>query len=381
MGIYKSIENVKKNDNNAHVLSIIIPVYNTVDFLYECFDSVINQKDIDIEIIAIDDGSTDGSTEIIRAYEGKYSFFKAIYLENNQGVSVARNKGLSVATGKYIGYLDSDDYVIPNKYSKFINICEKNNLDLIRFSYENFLDNKHGKIKTNKKINVNMMVAKYESNIMTGQELLSDLKNKNDYVVNVCLWIVKRSLIEKNNIRFLPGIIYEDAPYIFNVVLKAKKCMCCDTVVVKRRIRNMSIEHRPPTPEKAFGAFKGIAYMIRAIQNINWENDDVKEKTMLEIKRRYLFSARAFIQLNENQKNQFYSICSDSDMILFQATILPYVEIKEQMILQKNELKEYKKEIKRLKKKLKNIRNSKTFKVGKLIVGTISKIKKLVINS
>lgn len=93
-------------------ISIIVPVYNTCNYLSRCLDSLVNQ-DIynDIEIIVIDDGSTDESPEIIRKYAKQYANIKAIFLSFNTGVVTARNIGLNIAKGEYIGFLDSDDYV------------------------------------------------------------------------------------------------------------------------------------------------------------------------------------------------------------------------------------------------------------------------------
>ena len=93
-------------------ISVILPVYNNVQYLEECLDSVLTEKRLSIEIVAIDDGSTDGSEQILDEYAGKYENIRVFHQENS-GVSIARNLGLEKAKGEYICYLDSDDHYCP----------------------------------------------------------------------------------------------------------------------------------------------------------------------------------------------------------------------------------------------------------------------------
>ena len=95
--------------NNSVKVSVIIPVYNVENYLKECIDSVINQTLTDIEIICIDDGSTDGSTEILNEYASKGDNRIKVFYQQNSGVSATRNKGIDIAIGEYIKFVDSDD--------------------------------------------------------------------------------------------------------------------------------------------------------------------------------------------------------------------------------------------------------------------------------
>ena len=101
-------------------VSIIIPVYNTAPYLRECLDSVVNQTLKDIEIIIVDDGSTDGSTEICKEYAAKDCRIKLL-IQENQGVVVARNSGISLASAPYVGFVDSDDYIELDMYEELLN--------------------------------------------------------------------------------------------------------------------------------------------------------------------------------------------------------------------------------------------------------------------
>lgn len=111
-------------------ISVIIPIYNIEKYLRECLDSIANQTLDDIQVLMIDDGSTDSSAEICKEYEKKYDGFEYYYKENG-GTASARNLGLSKATGEYIGFVDSDDYVELDMFQRFYDTAKKYNADIV----------------------------------------------------------------------------------------------------------------------------------------------------------------------------------------------------------------------------------------------------------
>lgn len=111
------------------IISIIIPIYNVAPYLRECLDSIQEQTFKDFEAILIDDGSTDGSGQICDWYASKYKRFKVIH-KSNGGVSSARNMGLDIAQGKYIGFIDPDDYISPDFYELLLNAIQSNDADI-----------------------------------------------------------------------------------------------------------------------------------------------------------------------------------------------------------------------------------------------------------
>ena len=124
-------------------VSIIIPVHNSSKYLNECLDSVINQTYQNLEIIIIDDKSTDNTLEIINTYKDKR--IKLLKLSRNKGVSYTRNKGIKASTGTYITFLDSDDYWVLDKIEKQVKFIEKNNYSFIYSSYSYLKNNKKHK--------------------------------------------------------------------------------------------------------------------------------------------------------------------------------------------------------------------------------------------
>ena len=115
-------------------VSVILPVYNEEKYLPQCLDSICGQTLREIEIICVDDGSTDSSPQILEGYAKKDARVKLIRQEN-QFAGVARNKGMSYATGKYLSFLDADDYYAPEMLEKMAEEAEKNKADIVICRY------------------------------------------------------------------------------------------------------------------------------------------------------------------------------------------------------------------------------------------------------
>ncbi len=110
-------------------ISVIVPIYNTAEYLHTCFQSIINQTYDNLEIILIDDGSTDASPEICDQYAAKDPRIKVVH-KKNEGVAVARNTGVSIATGDYLAFIDSDDFIDLKMYERLVNNAKKHNADI-----------------------------------------------------------------------------------------------------------------------------------------------------------------------------------------------------------------------------------------------------------
>ena len=121
-------------------VSVIVPVYNASRYLHKCMDTLVNQTYDDYEVILVNDGSTDNSEEICYQYTKSYSKLKYFSKENG-GVSSARNYGLSMATGEYIMYVDSDDYVAYNILERLMSIADVNNADIVTSDIIKFWEN------------------------------------------------------------------------------------------------------------------------------------------------------------------------------------------------------------------------------------------------
>ena len=130
---FANVENLPESENNSIKISIIIPVYNTAPYLRRCLDSAINQTLEEIEIICVNDGSTDNSLEILQEYAQKDKRIKLINFENNKGVATARNEAIKIATGEFLGFLDSDDWM-ENELFEYL-YKNSSNFDVIKGVY------------------------------------------------------------------------------------------------------------------------------------------------------------------------------------------------------------------------------------------------------
>ena len=124
------------------LLSIIVPVYNTIEYIDECINSILDQEFTDFELIIIDDCSSDGSSNRIDEWSKNDNRIVPIHKNQNKGVSDSRNLGLSIAKGKYIAFVDSDDYVEKNMYNKMIDLLEKSGADIAFGGYNKVTENK-----------------------------------------------------------------------------------------------------------------------------------------------------------------------------------------------------------------------------------------------
>lgn len=197
---------------NSVLISIIVPIYNTSKYLNRCIDSLIHQSLSDIEIILIDDGSTDNSLKICEEYEKRFDNIR-IYSQNNSGQSVARNYGIRVAKGKYIGFVDSDDYVDSGMYESLLKVALSNNCDLCICGNEKYYN--YSDIHT---CNKN---AEYETEI-DNQKILKNylLQKISSYP---CDKIFKRELLLNNNIKFPEGYYFEDINFVLKSLYYSNK--------------------------------------------------------------------------------------------------------------------------------------------------------------
>ena len=187
-------------------VSIIISVYNAEKYLEKCLNSVIKQTLKDIEIICINDGSTDGSLNILQKYSEKDKRF-IIIDQKNSGLSYSRNKGLSVAKGEFIGFVDSDDWIDEDFYKKLYDAAIEYKADIaagnilrVHDNEENEFYIKYDEIKIAKKTNKKYKLAEIPENC---------------YVWNK---IYNRKILEKIDLKFREGIVYEDLVFTHKVL-------------------------------------------------------------------------------------------------------------------------------------------------------------------
>ena len=197
-------------------ISIIIPIYNVNKYLRECIDSIINQTLKTIEIICVNDGSTDNSLEIIKEYI--YDNRIIIINKNNSGYGDSMNQGLNIASGEYIGIVESDDFIDINMFENLYKITKKGDIDIIRSNFYLYWEK-------NKKEALNFKILKNLYN-----KIFNPMELQNIFLVQPSIWagIYKKLFLIKNNIKFLttPGASYQDTSFFYKTLFKANKIFC-----------------------------------------------------------------------------------------------------------------------------------------------------------
>ena len=192
-------------------LSIIVPVYNTEKHLKKCFDSIINQNNSEIEIVVINDGSTDNSETIIKEYTDKYKDIFKYYKKDNTGVADTRNFGIEKATGEYIMFLDSDDYIDQKLYDNIKKYIDEN-VELIKYKMQ--------RVDENDKLLEIVPGATFDE--ITGEEGFNRLYGTDVLLDSPCVYVIKKDIFERNNLKFKVGTEHEDFGLIPFVIVLAK---------------------------------------------------------------------------------------------------------------------------------------------------------------
>lgn len=219
---------------NKGLISIIVPIYNVKDYLDECVRSIINQSYSNIEIILVDDGSNDGSEDMCDSYGQIDRRIKVIH-KLNGGLSDARNVGLSQASGEYIGFVDSDDFVDANMYEELIGLSLQYDADLVCARYDYV-----GADST-----YSLSMANGDIKCIDSKDFLYYLIGGNDDIVSTySVWdrLYKRSIIEK--LTFPRGMCYEDVVFSTKAIINSTKLVYINKFLYHYRIRQGSISHR-----------------------------------------------------------------------------------------------------------------------------------------
>ena len=206
-------------------ISIIVPVYNVEKYIAKCLKSLTLQTLQGIEIIIVNDGSLDRSIDIIEKYVKENPTKIKYYEKKNGGLSTARNYGLEYATGEYIAFLDSDDYVEINMYEEMYNLAKKENADMVECDF--IWEWEYGKKVYDKR---------------------REYKTKEDMMKKprVVAWnkIYKREILNKNKIRFPEGLIYEDMEFFYKLLPHLNKISYINKYFVHYIQRKDSISNK-----------------------------------------------------------------------------------------------------------------------------------------
>lgn len=283
-------------------VSIIVPVYNTAEYLPECLDSLVNQSLKDIEIICVDDGSSDNSLEILEEYAKKDSRIK-VFSNENSGLAITRNFGIEQSSGKYIGFVDSDDYVDEFMFEKLYISCKQNDLDLAICKISLF-DDETGQV--NNDLNYyNLSVFKdFDKDVFDSDDTMAFTCN---IAANAYNKLYRKSLLEDNSISFPPHLIFEDEVFFIKTYLTAKRISIVNEFLYYYRLnRNGSITYM----EKE-NNYVDIVDIYKKEREIFKEVGKYEEyKVLLANRMLFLILAR-YTQTSPKFKENFYNVMKE----------------------------------------------------------------------
>lgn len=227
------------------LISVIVPVYNVEAYVHQCIESILCQTYRNLEIILIDDGSTDNCPAICDEYERLDSRIKVIH-QKNSGQSVARNVGLDICRGEYIAFVDSDDWVEPNAYMLMMDMMLNKNLDIVFCTANIILDNESKEIR----------FEFFEDNTVLMPQKIVELTLKDEIGGQPWLKIYHRHCWE--DVRFPEGRVYEDLAVSFRPFLNVKKAigfLKCPLYNYRLNSQGTSLSFNP---QKAYHIFQGF---------------------------------------------------------------------------------------------------------------------------
>lgn len=295
-----------------HKISVIVPVYNVEKYLIECLDSIIKQTYANLEIILIDDGSPDGCGSICDAYKLKDSRIIVIHKEN-EGLGYARNCGLDIATGDYITFVDSDDYIMPTMIETLYNGLIDNQVNECKMGFQ--------RVKNDHSV---CAETRYEQEIFPGEKarteyaprLIGSVPDKHDSIeMCVCGAIFVGDIIRKNHLRFPSEreLISEDLIFHLEYLQYAKGACVIENTDYKYRVNDLSLSKSYKINRKEMS----IAFyeeLIKRIKSYGYgEETVIRAKKLLFIYIRVCISQEVTYEMNSISKSikRIKDICSD----------------------------------------------------------------------
>ena len=248
-------------------LSVIIPLYNAgVDFT-ACMESLIGQTWTALEIIIVNDGSTDGSVNTAQRYADKYPHVRLLH-QNNAGASVARNHGLAAATGEYVAFVDADDLVYPTMYEKLMKMALEDNLDVAQCNSD---WSERGTGHTWQSIPTKRVRS---TGVLTGPDWLRIALRSRRWTHVVWMGVYRREVIEKNNIKFIPGLHHQDIIWSTEFMFNAARARYTEESLYKYFLHDQSVSRLKRQGDKNLKYQRHYIKITRLLEKLNRDYAD-----------------------------------------------------------------------------------------------------------
>lgn len=268
MGMEKTYDNIK--------VSINISVYNTEKYVSRCIESIIGQGLENYELIIVDDCSTDHSYQILKEWERKISQIKLFQNEKNMGAGFTKNRGMNLCTGKYICFVDSDDWIKEDSLKKLLEMAEELNCDAIYYGEESRKEERTEDDDATQKLTIKKIYA-------NGIELFENMPDQKKVTVSVCHYFIRRDAIDKR-VSFSENTINDDWIFTVFFLCSIEKIIVLenDLYVYYQRISG-SISSKVKKTSMIKEIFNHAIYIWRNIENTNDDINRVKTKCFLHM--------------------------------------------------------------------------------------------------
>ena len=276
-------------------VSVIVPVYNVEKYLKDCLDSVVNQTLEDIEIICVNDGSTDNSLAILEDYAKKDSRIKIIN-QKNKGLSGARNTGMKYVQGEYILFLDSDDWLNDDALFELYWSHLDDNLDMLFFQTVDYYE-EDDRYELNQFGGMTAIDDSFEGKIFNYKDVAPIIFKMPHSAFNK---LYSTSFLQRINASFPEGINYEDLAFFYDVFLKAEKVSILKKELLFYRIRENSIS--TSGGEKSFDIFKSLKLVKDSLKDTTMDNKYFQDYLMFII----VNLKFVFVRLKDEYKNDYF---------------------------------------------------------------------------
>ncbi|WP_161878209.1 glycosyltransferase family 2 protein [Alkalibacterium sp. MB6] len=279
---------------NQPLVSIIVPAYNVERYIEECIDSLLNQTYKNIEIIVLDDASTDATLYLLKQYEGR---IQIIENELNQGQGARRNQGMKLAKGEYIYFIDSDDWIEMNTIEELVEQAVKTDADLVRFNGKSFSE---GEVTLEREGQYNFSHQLEHQKVYRGDDLLE--KNRRSFSASPCLYLIKKSVIDQHNLYFLEGVLHEDEYFTTRLFYAIESMTYINKAYYNRRYRVASTMTEQSNLHK-LKSFESYLKIFKALEK-DYQRPELKPAQKQFIKRQLLSVYNGLQQADIHPENK-----------------------------------------------------------------------------
>lgn len=253
-------------------VTVVVPVYNSAPWVEDCITSVLAQTGVSVEVIAVNDGSTDDSLGILNRLAESDARISVID-QSNSGQSVGRNKGLAAARGRYLIYLDSDDFWSNDALSALVRRADADALDVLMFDCIVFRDGEVDKATWDRYSTYYRRTRAYRL-VGSGVDVMASMRRNRDYRPHVGLYMARTEFVRDSGVRFIPGIVHQDNPYTFRLLLKATRASHENVDAYARRIRPGSTITTLTPERSARGYYLSYLDMLRDYESVTIANNN-----------------------------------------------------------------------------------------------------------